>query len=264
MYGYRERSGNAPHPEDIRVDLERQVLRISARLGDDPASEVTEEHALLLVRSCSECHEPVSIYALGSLSERIRSHNQLLAAPWEAGFWKLLEAPGGFALVADGGHKLAIGARGYIHATCDATEFSVTFARPAEPSPLGAESTPPVAPSGDDPTDQPAVTSPEPAGAHSTLQVPGRPVEGRAGCRPSPPPAAALGGLAPVLPLALVLPAVDRSHAATICARSEMACSVAPSPAGQVPRDVMETPTLRAEPSGQLLFSWAPLGPPCR
>lgn len=207
MYGYRERSGNAPRPEDIRVDLERQVLRISARLGDDPASEITEEHPLLLVRSCSECHEPVSIYALGSLSERIRSHNQLLAAPWEAGFWKLLEAPGGFALVANGGHKLAIGARGYLHATCDATEFSVTFARPAEPSPpgppprlrarrrrapspLGAESTPPVAPSGDDPTDQPAVTSPEPAralpdaGPGETCRRQGRvPALTAAGCR---------------------------------------------------------------------------------
>lgn len=179
MYGYRERSGNAPRPEDIHVDLERQVLRISTRLGDYPLSEIAEEYPLLLVRSCSECHGPVSIYALGALSVRIRSHNQLLAAPWETGFWKLLEAPGGFALVADHGHKLAFGAHGYLHATCDATGFSVTFARAIEPAPAspppprpkprrrrapspgGAEPASPAAPSGDDSLAQPVVRNPD-------------------------------------------------------------------------------------------------------
>lgn len=102
-------------PRNVVLNREAGTLtltieRRSARTGG-VVEQATDEYEALLARLCEKCGEPIAIYARGDAKRAGRFGS--FAKPWESGHWTLLAAPGGFALVAAGGHKWQYSTSGY-------------------------------------------------------------------------------------------------------------------------------------------------------
>ena len=108
-YGYSSRGDGSYRIRDegVALDVGAGLVRLTAthdHYGRDP---MRAEFPLVLARVCRTCGEPVTVYARGSISSFLKQIGPgAFDAPWDKGQgWKLVDAPGGFALVANQGHK---------------------------------------------------------------------------------------------------------------------------------------------------------------
>lgn len=113
----------------VAVDIGNRTLRITAE-HNEYKPKIEDEFKVIALRTCVACGEPVAIYAEGSLeSLRTKTGERLFGSPWDSGqWWTLLEAGGGFALIATRGHRVH---RSYPHeflqAGCSETEMNAEF-----------------------------------------------------------------------------------------------------------------------------------------